>query len=174
MEVAFWALCRFQKYAPSFIRKPLLKAGMDFALEYIHAEDQQTNYVDIGPVNKVINMLAVFFAKGKDSDEFKRHIARIDDYLWVAEDGMKMQGYNGSQSWDTSFAMQALAAAGPAVVQAHADTVSRVHAFLDATQIKEDVPKREHFYRTISKGGWPFSTNGMLRAVWGWHMLCRS
>ena len=26
-----------------------------------------------------------------------RHLARIDDYLWVAEDGMKMQGYNGSQ-----------------------------------------------------------------------------
>lgn len=28
------------------------------------------------------------------------------DYLWVAEDGMKMQGYNGSQLWDTAFAVQ--------------------------------------------------------------------
>ena len=31
------------------------------------------------------------------------------DYLWVAEDGMKMQGYNGSQLWDTAFAVQARA-----------------------------------------------------------------
>jgi squalene cyclase len=28
--------------------------------------------------------------------------------LWVAEDGMKMQGYNGSQLWDTVFATQAI------------------------------------------------------------------
>lgn len=33
---------------------------------------------------------------------------RVADYLWVAEDGMKMQGYNGSQCWDTSFAIQAV------------------------------------------------------------------
>lgn len=31
---------------------------------------------------------------------------RLFDYLWVAEDGMKMQGYNGSQLWDTAFAVQ--------------------------------------------------------------------
>lgn len=34
------------------------------------------------------------------------HMLRVQDYLWVADDGMKMQGYNGSQCWDTSFAMQ--------------------------------------------------------------------
>ena len=37
---------------------------------------------------------------------------RVQDYLWVAEDGMKMQGYNGSQCWDTSFAIQAMGEAG--------------------------------------------------------------
>jgi cycloartenol synthase len=31
----------------------------------------------------------------------------VQDYLWVAEDGMKMQGYNGSQLWDTAFTVQA-------------------------------------------------------------------
>ena len=31
---------------------------------------------------------------------------RLYDYLWLAEDGMKMQGYNGSQLWDTAFAVQ--------------------------------------------------------------------
>ena len=38
----------------------------------------------------------------------QNHIMRVGDYLWVAEDGMKMQGYNGSQCWDTSFAIQAV------------------------------------------------------------------
>lgn len=37
---------------------------------------------------------------------FQKHLQRVEDYLWVAEDGMKMQGYNGSQCWDTSFAAQ--------------------------------------------------------------------
>ena len=36
------------------------------------------------------------------------HALRVPDFLWVAEDGMKMQGYNGSQCWDTSFATQAI------------------------------------------------------------------
>lgn len=26
-----------------------------------------------------------------DGDYFKKHLARVPDYLWVAEDGMKMQ-----------------------------------------------------------------------------------
>lgn len=74
--------------------------------------------------------------------------------------GMKMQGYNGSQSWDTSFAMQALAAGGDDLAVKHQQTIRRIHAYLDATQIKVDVPMRDKFFRTISKGGWPFSTNG--------------
>lgn len=29
-----------------------------------------------------------------EGDYFKKHLARIPDYLWVAEDGMKMQVLN--------------------------------------------------------------------------------
>lgn len=45
---------------------------------------------------------------GRDSsyEPFQKHLQRVEDYLWVAEDGVKMQGYNGSQCWDTSFAAQ--------------------------------------------------------------------
>jgi hypothetical protein len=56
----------------------------------------EPRYVDIGPVNKVLNMLCCYLEK-PDGDAFKKHLPRIKDYLWVAEDGMKMQGYNGSQ-----------------------------------------------------------------------------
>lgn len=101
------------------------------------AEDLQTNYIDIGPVNKALNMVAAFHGKctlsalvyiilvsiltritplflalaaNNDINDqaVRNHMMRVPDYLWVAEDGMKMQGYNGSQCWDTSFAIQAV------------------------------------------------------------------
>lgn len=43
-----------------------------------------------------------------NDEAVRKHMMRVPDYLWVAEDGMKMQGYNGSQCWDTSFAIQAV------------------------------------------------------------------
>lgn len=64
-----------------------------------------------------MNMLATFLARGAASPQLQAHLARIDDYLYVAEDGMKMQGYNGSQLWDTSFALQALADAPAHVIE---------------------------------------------------------
>lgn len=59
-------------------------------------------------------MMCVWYEGDKSpaTPAFLAHTARIEDYLWVAEDGMKMQGYNGSQLWDTSFATQAFIESG--------------------------------------------------------------
>jgi len=130
--------------------------SLNFLLEYIHAEDAQTNYVDIGPVNKVVNMLSVWHAEGAKSPKFAKHLARVGDYLWLAEDGMKMQGYNGSQLWDTAFALQAYVDSGLSGYFSKA--MAKGYHYLDISQVLEDVPDREKFYRHISKGGWPFST----------------
>lgn len=35
-------------------------------------------------------MLACW-VENPEGDHFKKHLSRISDYLWVAEDGMKMQ-----------------------------------------------------------------------------------
>ena len=32
-----------------------------------------------------------FWAHDPNGDDFKYHLARVPDYLWLAEDGMKMQ-----------------------------------------------------------------------------------
>ena len=140
-------------------------------------------------VNKTLNMLSVFYAHGADSEAFKRHTVRVDDYLWLAEDGtwrhstraytcshkhkhahtlvltavvpagMRMQGYNGSQLWDTAFAAQALLESGLLEKDAVARrTLLEAHRYVDNTQVRENVPQRARFYRHISKGGWPFST----------------
>jgi squalene cyclase len=95
---------------------------------------------------------------------------RVDDYLWVAEDGMKAQGYNGSQCWDTAFACQAIAESG--LGDEFPLPLRRAYAFLERTQILstevsgasgaaafETDDQRRKFYRHVSKGGWPFSTS---------------
>ncbi len=41
-------------------RDAVRKAGLRFCSEYMHAEDLQTNYIDIGPVNKSLNMVAAY------------------------------------------------------------------------------------------------------------------
>lgn len=81
---------------------------------------------------------------------FQRHLPRVDDYLWLAEDGLKMQGYNGSQCWDTSFAVQAITE-GKLEEQFPACT-RRVYSYLERTQISQDEVNRDYFFRHISKG----------------------
>ncbi|CAE7857237.1 CAS1 [Symbiodinium sp. KB8] len=176
---------------------------MDFTLEYIRAEDKQTNHVCIGPVrcfpprllgacpvsltaafviavprqvNKVLNMLSCWFAhreenvKGNYTEEFRRHAVRMMDYLWAAEDGVKMQGYNGSQLWDTAFAAQVI------------PPLRKAFQYIKDTQIERNEENFRYWYRVVSKGtvafyfalcipfmtlpgvplpppgGWPFST----------------
>ncbi len=101
-------------------------------------------------------MLSVWHAKGPDSEQFKAHAARLRDYLWVAEDGMKMQGYNGSQLWDTAFATQAITESGLAPL--FKETVAKAYHYFDISQVAEETENREQFFRHIAKGAWPFST----------------
>jgi hypothetical protein len=77
----------YEKYHSTWVRRKAL----DMAIDHIRSEDANTNHIDIGPVNKTLNMLSMWFEEGSDSANFKKHVARIDDYLWLAADGMKMQ-----------------------------------------------------------------------------------
>ena len=164
MKVAQDFLAVYERWLPYIYPLRLLREkALEFVIQYIHAEDKQTNYVDIGPVNKALNMLSVWVDAGGDSncEAFLRHIPRVDDYLWVAEDGVKMQGYNGSQCWDTSFAVQAIVEGG--LAKEFPECARKIYSYLDRTQIASDEDDRGYFYRHVSKGGWPFST-----AAHGW------
>jgi hypothetical protein len=64
------------------------------------------------------------------------NLPRVQDYLWVAEDGLKMQGYNGSQLWDTAFAAQAVADTGLAADTPEAAALlAKANAFVEASQV---------------------------------------
>lgn len=144
----------YERYSPKRFRRK----AMDAILAYIDAEDDHTNFIDIGPVNKAFNTICVWHAHGPESERFKKHIERRADYLWVAEDGMKMQGYNGSQLWDTIFAAQSMLEGKKTITPAEEETLMKIHGFLDNMQIKEEVRDHKEFYRHNSVGGWPFST----------------
>lgn len=51
--------------------------------------------VRVGIGFKVLNMVCCWI-EAPDSEAFKCHLSRIKDYLWVAEDGMKMQVHSQS------------------------------------------------------------------------------
>lgn len=146
-------------FANAYEKTPLRKwrtKAVDFIKQYIDAEDKQTNYVNLGPVNQVINSIAVWHMHGKDSTQFKKHYERWFDYLWLAEDGMKMNGYNGSQLWDTAFAVQAFCESKEA--SSFFSSISKAYDYIDYSQIKEDEGDFETFFQQPSLGAWPFST----------------
>ncbi|KAM4113421.1 hypothetical protein ACJW30_05G219000 [Castanea mollissima] len=149
----------YYAYEPVFMRWPakkLREKALQTVMQHIHYEDENTRYICIGPVNKVLNMLCCW-AEDPNLEAFKLHLPRIFDYLWIAEDGMKMQGYNGSQSWDTSFAIQAIISTN--IAEEYGATLRKAHDYIKDTQVLEDCPGDLNFwYRHISKGAWPFST----------------
>ncbi|XP_038973506.1 cycloartenol Synthase-like isoform X3 [Phoenix dactylifera] len=105
---------------------------------------------------KVLNMLSCWI-EDPNSEAFKSHLPRVYDFLWLAEDGMKMQGYNGSQLWDTAFTVQAIISTD--LSEEYGPTLKRAHDYIKDSQVLEDCPGDLSFwYRHISKGAWTFST----------------
>ena len=159
---------------------PLRKRAMDFVLDQIEAEDRNTNYVNLGPVNKAYHLWVWYHAR-PGGPELKRHVERLPEYLWKAEDGTKVQGYHSSQLWDTTFAVQAILSTRredprAAVPSAHAEAkgaaelarfqhmLERAHHYIDDNQIQSDLPLRDESFRDPTKGGWGFSAkdNGWI------------
>ncbi|KAK1361091.1 Terpene cyclase/mutase family member [Heracleum sosnowskyi] len=134
----------------------LREKSLRTVMEHIHYEDENTKYICLGPINKVLNMLCCW-VEDPNSEAYKLHLPRIYDYLWLAEDGMKMQVYNGSQLWDTAFAVQAFLSTE--LTEEYVPALRKAHMFIKNSQVVDDCPgDLEFWYRHISKGAWTFST----------------
>ncbi|MBE2247880.1 MAG: terpene cyclase/mutase family protein [Candidatus Competibacteraceae bacterium] len=152
LRTLYQLLNTYEKFHLKHLRRNALK----FTLNYIDIEDKQTHFINIGPVNKVINTICIWHARGAEHPDFIKHVGRWKDYLWVAEDGAKMNGYNGSQLWDTAFAAQAMLEFPQSKIVR--DSLHSIYHFIELSQIKEDPVGTKEFFRHRSKGGWPFST----------------
>ncbi len=135
--------------------KALRERALAEVLDQIQAEDEATHHICIGPVNKLYNTLVWHFER-PGGPEVDAHVSCLEDYLWEGPDGLKMNGYNSSQLWDTAFAVQAIAATGEG--RRMRATLAGAHRFVSEQQVLENTRQPERFYRHPSKGGWPFST----------------
>ncbi|RYZ43594.1 MAG: 2,3-oxidosqualene cyclase [Myxococcaceae bacterium] len=135
--------------------KRLRARALDESLTLIRGEDEATHHLCIGPLNKVLNTVVWHLAR-PGGLEVRAHLARLQDYLQHSEDGVRINGYNSSQLWDTAFAVQSLVASGRA--DGARESLERAGRFLEAEQVLEDSPHAARHYRHPSRGGWPFST----------------
>ncbi|KDO62053.1 hypothetical protein CISIN_1g043885mg [Citrus sinensis] len=153
------------------VAEPLLKKwpfskirqiALDTVMKHIHCEDENTQYICIAGVNKVLNMLCRW-VEDPNSEAYKHHLARIKDYLWVAEDGMKMQAYNGSQLWDTAFAVHAILSTN--LVDEYGSMLKKANNYIKTTQVRtKSFEDPSCWYRHEFQEGWPFSSldNGWI------------
>jgi len=124
-------------------------------MKHIHYDDEATKYVGICPINKALNMICCW-VENPNSDEFKQHLPRFLDYLWLSEDGMKAQVYDGCHSWELAFIIQAYCST--ALIGEFGPTLKKAHEFMKKSQVLSNNPDYKSYYRHRSKGSWTLST----------------
>ncbi|KAK4588776.1 hypothetical protein RGQ29_019685 [Quercus rubra] len=125
------------------LNKLVREKALHVTMKHIHYEDEISRYITVGVVEKAICMLACW-VEDPNGDYFKKHLARMKEFIWIAEDGIKMHSF-GSQLWDASLTIQALLASD--LTSEIGPVLARGHNFI---KICQNV-------RHISKGSWTFS-----------------
>ncbi len=117
-----------------------------------------TDHTSISPVSGLLNILALWLHDPEDGD-CRRALEQLDLWFWEDEEGGARMTGARSASWDTGFALQALAAAPelPGVT----DALRRGSGFLRDQQIDHSFAGYREAYRNDPNGGWCFAG--------GWH-----
>ncbi|CAN6180403.1 unnamed protein product [Urochloa humidicola] len=134
----------------------LRERALSHILEHIHYEDETTQYIGLCPVTKALNMICRW-VENPNSDGLKRHIPRIHDYLWIAEDGMKTKIYDGTQIWEISLIVQAFLSAD--IANEYGSTIVAALRYIKKAQVIKNPPGNpSYWFRHRSKGSWALST----------------
>lgn len=136
----------------------LKKRAEEWTWWLVCAEDDNTDFADLGPVNGPMNTLCAYIHDGPDSHSFRTHLKTLHEFLWVKNEGMLMNGTNGVQIWDTSFAVQAACIAGFGEDPVFRPMFTRALEFFADQQIEEECRDQQRCYRQWRKGAWGFST----------------
>ncbi|AAZ12587.1 lanosterol synthase [Trypanosoma brucei brucei TREU927] len=136
--------------------KFLRRRALEVAWTHIAYDDESTHFICLGPVNKAFDMLITWIREGETSGRYLNHLNRLDDYFFMGPEGLRMSGYNGSQLWDTSFAVQALCACNMELL--YPEEMALAHHYVDVAQVQENPVAATQFYRHRTKGAWNFST----------------
>ncbi|KAJ2591834.1 hypothetical protein EV177_008826 [Coemansia sp. RSA 1804] len=139
--------------------------ALNEALFQIENEVANTNHLCIAPVNFAANMLAIYYAHGPDSGLFRGMRDRVPDVLWMCREGLAACGTNGSQLWDTAFAVQAAVDTGLAALKDNRECMLGALRFFESSQIRSNPTNMRRTYRQPTLGAWPFSTRDQSYTV---------
>ncbi|KAJ7493448.1 terpenoid cyclases/protein prenyltransferase alpha-alpha toroid [Mycena galericulata] len=124
----------------------------------IMLEDENTGYQTLAPVSKMFNLVARVYAEGPESEAYRLHKNKRDDFMWMGAEGMMMCGTNGSQLWDVAFITQALVETGLAELPENQESLIKALEWLEDGQILDHPKHYKTSYRHGTKGAWGFST----------------
>lgn len=142
-----------------YLRPDWLKdRAEDWAWKLIESEDLNSDYADLAPVNGAMNTIACYIHDGPDSYSVRRHRERLHEFMWMKDEGMLTNGTNGLQTWDTSFAIQAIVEAGVASDPQWRPMLVKALGFLEDQQMRKEATGVDAPYRHTRKGAWGFST----------------
>lgn len=122
----------------------------------IRHELATTDHTSISPVSGLLNILALWSASpGATDEDVEQALLKLDRWIWEDDvNGARVTGAR-STTWDTAFAVQALAEATPHTgVRA---AVERGDRFLDTQQIRRSIPDAAAFDRADPVGGFCFA-----------------
>ncbi|XP_071811982.1 lanosterol synthase-like [Apostichopus japonicus] len=153
-NIAFGILDKYEPFRLTRFRKQAL----DVCLDHIKQDDLMTSFISIGPISKMINMLIRWLEDGVESEAFKKHVERVYDYVWMGLDGTNVQGTNGNQVWDTSFAAMAMLDVGAQDDPQFHEVLCKTYSYLQISQVIESSPDCVKYYRQYNKGGWAQTT----------------
>ncbi len=123
--------------------------------EHILYEQRTSNYQSISPVTGLLNCLALF-AEDPEHADLAPSIKGIEAWRWEDEvEGIRYAGARSS-SWDTALIAQALTEA-PMSPEDSVRPLHRAQTFLQAAQLKEELPDYRAGWRDTALGGWCFS-----------------
>ncbi|OQU77008.1 hypothetical protein SORBI_3010G253500 [Sorghum bicolor] len=157
-SIAFsgWYICQWHIFMGRNLFWPITPIVLALREELYNIPYDNINWKEARhSCSKVLNMICCW-VENQNSDAFKKHLPRIYDYLWLAEDGMKAQVYNGCQSWETILTVYAFCSTN--LIDEFGPTIERAHEYIKRSQVLKDQPNYQSYYRQRSKGSWTLST----------------
>ncbi|KAI8933438.1 hypothetical protein NX059_010052 [Plenodomus lindquistii] len=156
LKLLFWFLVVI--WQPYLRPNWMVKRAEEHAWWLIQAEDENTDFSNLGPVNGPMNTLVSYIKLGPESHAFREHLKTLPEFLWVKDEGMLMNGTNGVQTWDTAFLIQAMKSCGWCDDEKWKPMLNKALEFLEDQQILEECRNQHACYRQQRKGAWGFST----------------
>jgi len=151
LRVAFAALNAHERFHSQRRRR----RALDRCFAGILFEQRASRYQGLSPVNALLNCLAIW-AADPAHPELGPSLDGLEAWKWQDEDGGRRYAGARSQTWDTAFAVHAIAPL-PEPSEAAVGALRRAHGFLREAQLTSELPGFREAHRDPALGGWCFS-----------------